>query len=119
MLFKIVALSLLAAPGAGLLAQEELPVRNLGAGSAVLEGDRLAYSQWESFSGEDLNGDGDTDDEIVHVQNLATGGRAQIRSGVVEFYGPGAVWFQSDSPPLKVSNSIVTGAVIASRNLLT
>ena len=55
------------------LAGEGASIKNLGAGSAVLEGDWLAYSQWELFKGEDLNGDGDTTDQVVHVHKLLTG----------------------------------------------
>ena len=56
------------------LAQGGPPVINLGGIRAIVEGDWLAYSQWESFRGEDLNGDGDTEDSVVHVSEAARPG---------------------------------------------
>ena len=57
-------------------------IRNLGTGedsildvlgeNIEVEGDWLAYSRSEGFEGEDLNGDGDTEDDVVYVRNLAT-----------------------------------------------
>ena len=61
------------------LAQGGPPVINLGANRAIVEGDWLAYSQWESFQGEDLNGDGDTDDSALRVRRLSTGETTTLR----------------------------------------
>ena len=66
-----VVLGLLAIPP--VLAQGGPLISNLGARDALLEGDWLAYSQWESFRGEDLNGDGETWHSVVHVRRLSTG----------------------------------------------
>ena len=57
------------------------PIRNLGATGARVDGDWLAYSEWESFQGEDLNGDRDTWDPVVHVRRLST----FMRKGVLIF----------------------------------
>ena len=58
----------------GLIAQESAPIRNLGASWARLQGNWLAYSVWETFSGEDLNGDGDDLDYwVVHVHDFSSG----------------------------------------------
>lgn len=54
-------------------AQENLPIRNLGAGEFLLDGNRLVYSAEERFVGEDLNGDLDLDDWVVHSRDLSTG----------------------------------------------
>ena len=55
------------------LAQADPSIENLGASRAVVEGDWIAYAQWESFAGRDLNADGDTVDTVVQVRNRLTG----------------------------------------------
>ena len=58
------------------LCSQDLPSpRNLGlAGDAEsLAGDHLVLSVSETAEGEDLNGDGDTNDIVAHVHDLATG----------------------------------------------
>ena len=55
------------------LAQESLPISNLGASSALINEDWLVYSVFESFLSEDLNGDGDREDAVVHVEKRSTG----------------------------------------------
>ena len=59
----------------GLHAQATPVVRNLGASAevATLKENRLVYLVSETFLGEDLNGDGDREDGVAHVHNLATG----------------------------------------------
>ena len=60
-------------------AQANPPISNLGASGARISEDWLVYSQWESFAGEDLHGDGDTADTVVHVDNLLTGRTTNLR----------------------------------------
>ena len=64
---------------ASTFAQENVATTNLGADSAAITGNWLAYSVWESFSGEDLNGDGDLSDNSVHVRDLSTGETTNLR----------------------------------------
>ena len=54
-------------------------VENLGARYASIDGDWLVYSQWESFLGRDLNGDGDTEDAVVQLRNLETGQTTNLK----------------------------------------
>ena len=75
--FQVVTICVLST--AQVLAQERPPIENLGASVAVVEGDWLVYSQWASFSGEDLNGHGDTEDEVVQVHKLSTGETTNLR----------------------------------------
>jgi len=64
---------LLFAMASVVFAQEGPAIRNLGATDAELGGDWLAYTTRETFRGQDLNGDGDIADTVVHARNLATG----------------------------------------------
>ena len=76
--FQVITISLVSLVPT-IFAQERPPIENLGASVAVVEGDWLVYSQWASFSGEDLNGHGDTEDEVVHVHKLSTGETTILR----------------------------------------
>jgi hypothetical protein len=65
------SLSLLGFAGPALA--QDLPVRNLGAGVVFLDKEWGVYSVWEAFAKKDLNGDGDTEDLVNHVQDLSSG----------------------------------------------
>ena len=70
-----VCLTFLWLAAAPLPAQEASPVTNLRlAGDfSRLSGNWLVLPVSESQQGEDLNGDGDTEDRVIHVHNLETG----------------------------------------------
>lgn len=48
-------------------------LRLAGASLPTVNGNLVAFLVSESFQGADLNGDGDTDDDVVHVYNATTG----------------------------------------------
>jgi hypothetical protein len=73
----VFAVSLMLGPSAHrVLAQESLPVTALGAPAnteAVILDRWLLYSVSEATAGEDLNGDGSQNDNVLHIRELSTG----------------------------------------------
>lgn len=78
-------------------------ITNLGQDASILdmEGDWLAYTVSEGRQGgADLNGDGDTSDQVLHLYDTATGEIVNVGlaiSGGVELEGERAVFLVSES----------------------
>ena len=49
-----------------------------GSGSTTFSGNWLAFAVRESYQGEDLNGDGDMEDNVVHVRDLRAGATTNL-----------------------------------------
>lgn len=57
------------------LSSQDSPIlaENLGANEAFVDGDHIFYKVFESFSNQNLNGDGDMKDLVLHYRNIQTG----------------------------------------------
>ena len=69
-----ICLTIILYPAVNLRSQENSLVTNLGLESPCewISGKWLALSVYEGRRGEDLNGDGDAEDRVLHVRDLET-----------------------------------------------